>query len=163
SRQDVPHLHNPGARSPVRHVALRAPRPAHGRWPRRRGVGGDAGGHGRDERAGGVCMSPKVRPIPEGYATVTPYLITSSAARAIQFYPKAFGATEVMRFVDPKGRVGHAEIRIGDSRVMLADEFPDHGARSPRAFGGSPVSIHLYVEDVDAMAARATAAGAKVI
>ena len=108
-------------------------------------------------------MSPKVRPIPEGYATVTPYLITSSAAGAIEVYAKAFGATELMRFVDPKGRIGHAEIRIGDSRVMLADEFPDHGARSPRAFGGSPVSIHLYVEDVNAMAARATAAGAKVI
>ncbi len=108
-------------------------------------------------------MSPKVRPIPEGYATVTPYLITSGAARAIDFYVKAFGATELMRFVDPKGHIGHAEIRIGDSRVMLADEFPDHGARSPRAVGGTPVFIHLYVEDVDGFTARATAAGAKVI
>jgi len=108
-------------------------------------------------------MSPKVRPIPEGYATVTPYLITAGAARAIEFYVKAFGAIELMRFVDPKGRVGHAEIRIGDSRVMLADEFPDHGARSPRAVGGTPVFIHLYVEDVDGFTARAAAAGAKVI
>jgi PhnB protein len=108
-------------------------------------------------------MSPKARPIPEGHATVTPYLIASSAARAIEFYTKAFGATELMRFVDGKGRIGHAEVRIGDSRVMLADEFPDHGARSPHAVGGTPVFIHLYVEDVDAVAARATAAGAKVI
>jgi PhnB protein len=108
-------------------------------------------------------MSPKPRPVPEGYATVTPYLITESAARAIEFYVKAFGAMELMRFVDAGGKIGHAEVRIGDSRVMLADEFPDHGARSPKSLGGTPVFIHLYVEDVDALAARAAAAGAKVV
>jgi PhnB protein len=106
-------------------------------------------------------MSP--RPVPEGYATVTPYLITGSAARAIEFYVKAFGATELMRFVDASGKVGHAEVKIGDSRVMLADEFPDHGARSPKTLGGTPVFIHLYVEDVDAVAARAAAAGARIV
>lgn len=108
-------------------------------------------------------MSPKPRPVPEGYATVTPYLIVADAARAIEFYVRAFGATELMRHVDSSGKVGHAEVRIGDSRVMLADEFPDHGARSPKSVGGTPVFIHLYVEDVDALAARAAAAGAKVI
>ena len=108
-------------------------------------------------------MSAKIRAIPEGYTSVTPYLITHSAARAIEFYAKAFGATELMRFVDGKGKVGHAEIRIGDTRLMLADEFPDHGARSPRSVGGTPVFMHLYVDDVDAVAARAAAAGAQVI
>ena len=103
----------------------------------------------------------KVKPIPEGYHTVTPYLCCKDAAAAIDFYKKAFGATEVMR-IDNEGNVGHAEIQIGDSRVMLADEFPEIGFLSPATVGGSPVMIHLYVEDVDTTANRAVAAGAKV-
>ena len=108
-------------------------------------------------------MTSSVKPIPEGYHSVTPYLIVDGAAGAIEFYKKAFGATELMRMAAPGGKVGHAEIRIGDSRIMLADEFPDMGARSPKAFGGSPVNLHLYVEDVDAVARQAVAAGAKEV
>jgi len=104
-----------------------------------------------------------VKPIPDGYRTVTPYLIVEDAARAIEFYKVAFGATEFMRMAGPGGKVGHAEIRIGDSPVMLADEFPEMGARSPKSLGGSPVSIVLYVPDVDALAGRAIGAGAKVV
>ncbi|MEO8349634.1 MAG: VOC family protein [Acidobacteriota bacterium] len=103
----------------------------------------------------------KVNPIPEGYHTVTPYLCCKDAAAAIDFYKKAFGATEVMR-MENKGKIGHAEIQIGDSRVMLADEFPEMGFLSPRTVGGSPIMIHLYVEDVDSTANRAVSAGAKV-
>jgi PhnB protein len=102
-----------------------------------------------------------VRYIPDGYHTVTPYLIIKDAARALEFYRQAFGATEVMRFSDPSGKVGHAEIKIGDSHIMLADEFADMGYKSPTAYGGSPVSIVLYVEDVDAVFNRAVAAGAE--
>ena len=108
-------------------------------------------------------MTSSVRPIPEGYHSLTPYLIVNDAAGAIAFYKEAFGAAEVMRMAAPGGRVGHAELKIGDSRIMLADEFPDMGARSPKAIGGSPVSLHLYVEDVDAVAKRAVAAGAKEV
>ena len=104
----------------------------------------------------------KAKPIPEGYHTATPYLIIQGAAKAIEFYKSAFGATEVLRFAQPDGRIGHAEIKIGDSHIMLADEFPEMGARSPKSLGGSPVSILLYVEDVDALAKQAVAAGAKV-
>jgi PhnB protein len=104
-----------------------------------------------------------VKPIPDGYHTVTPYLIIKDAARAIDFYKKAFGATELMRMADPSGMVMHAEIQIGDSPIMLADEFPDMGFRGPQAYGGTPVSILLYVKDVDALAAQAVAAGAKVM
>jgi PhnB protein len=107
-------------------------------------------------------MSTTVKPIPEGYHTVTPYLIVRNAARAIEFYKKAFGATELMRMAEPSGRIGHAEIRIGDSPIMLADEVPEMGFRSPESFGGSPVSILLYVEEVDAVFNQAVAAGAKV-
>jgi PhnB protein len=103
------------------------------------------------------------KPIPEGYHTVTPYLIVRGAARAIDFYQQAFGATELMRFADPGGRVGHAEIKVGDSVIMLADEFPEMGIRSPQSIGGSPVILALYVEDVDASFARAVAAGATVL
>src|SRR5437762_6533273 len=86
-----------------------------------------------------------VKPIPDGYHTATPYLIVKGAARALDFYKKAFGATEVMRFGGPDGKVGHAEIRIGDSPIMLADEFPEMGARAPQSPGGSGASILLYV------------------
>jgi PhnB protein len=106
-------------------------------------------------------MIGSVRPVPEGYHSVTPYLVVDGAAGAIEFYKKAFGATEVLRMAAPGGRVGHAEIRIGDSLIMLADEHPDMGARGPKAFGGSPVTLHLYVADVDAVARQAVAAGAK--
>lgn len=102
-----------------------------------------------------------VKPIPEGYHSVTPYLILNDAAAAIDFYKRAFGATEVMRMPGPDGKIGHAEIQIGDSHIMLADEYPDMGARSPKSLGGSPVSIMVYVEDVDSIAKQALAAGAK--
>jgi PhnB protein len=99
---------------------------------------------------------------PDGYHTATPYLIVSGAAAAIEFYKKALGATEVLRFAQPDGKVGHAEIKIGDSILMLADEFPEMGARSPQSLGGTPVSIMVYVEDVDAVVKTAIAAGAKL-
>jgi len=104
-----------------------------------------------------------VQPIPEGYHSVTPYLICKGAAKAIEFYKKAFGATEVMRFPMPDGQLGHAEIRVGDSPIMLGDEFSEMGYRSPLAYGGSPVSILIYVEDVDELFKRAVAAGGKEI
>ena len=108
-------------------------------------------------------MPAAVKAIPEGYHTVTPYLIFTGASEAIAFYKKALGAEEVMRLGGPGGRIGHAEIKIGDSRVMLADEHPEIGALSPKTVGGSPVSIHLYVEDVDRAVQRAVAAGAKLV
>ena len=103
-----------------------------------------------------------VKPIPEGYHSVTPYLILDDAARALEFYKKALGAVELMRMPAPGGKIGHAEIRIGDSPVMLADESPEMGARSARTIGGSPISLMVYVEDVDARVAQAVAAGAKL-
>jgi PhnB protein len=107
-------------------------------------------------------MSDKVKPIPEGYNSVTPYLIVDGAARAIEFYKQAFGATETFRMDGPEGKVGHAEIKIGDSHIMLADEHPEMGARGPKTVGGSPISLLLYVEDVDAVVGRAVEAGAKL-
>jgi PhnB protein len=104
-------------------------------------------------------MSP-VKPIPEGYHTATPYLICTGAAQAIDFYVKAFGAVEIMRMPVPGGKIGHAEIKIGDSPIMLADEHPEMGAKSPTTLGGAGASILLYVEDVDAVFQRALAAGA---
>ena len=101
-------------------------------------------------------------PVPAGYHAVTPYLIVRNASAAIEFYKKAFGADEVHRLAMPDGRVGHAEIRVGDSVVMLADEFAERGILSPAALGGTPVSLLLYVADADAVGARAVAAGAKV-
>jgi PhnB protein len=103
-----------------------------------------------------------VKPIPDGYHTVTPYLIVNGAAAAIDFYKKVFGAKELMRMPGPGGKVGHAELQIGDSRIMLADEHPDMGAKAPGSFGGSPVGLMLYVEDVDVRFKRAIDAGAKV-
>ena len=102
------------------------------------------------------------KPIPDGYHSVTPYLIIKGAAEAIEYYKRAFGATELFRFPAPEGKVGHAEIRIGDSPIMLADEFPEMGYKSPQSLGGSPVSIMIYVEDVDTMFNQAVAAGGKV-
>jgi PhnB protein len=107
-------------------------------------------------------MPTTVKPIPDGYHSVTPYLIVKGGVRAIEFYKTAFGATELARMMQPDGRVGHAEIKIGDSPVMLADEFPEMGQRSPQTIGGTPVSLMIYVPDVDAVVARAVAAGAEL-
>ena len=104
-----------------------------------------------------------VKSIPDGYHSITPYLILSGAGEAIAFYKRALGADEVMRLDDPTGKVHHAEISLGDSRIMLADEHPEIQALSPKTIGGSPISIHLYVDDVDSMVERAVAAGAKLI
>ncbi len=107
-------------------------------------------------------MARATKPVPEGYHTATPYLIIRGAASAIEFYKKAFGATELFRMAQPDGRIGHAEIKIGDSPIMLADEFPEMGYRSPQSLGGSPVSILLYVDNVDALFSQAVAAGSSV-
>ena len=105
----------------------------------------------------------RVNHVPTGYNTVTPYLIIKGAASAIEFYKTVFGATEVMRMPQPDGRVGHAEIKIGDSHIMLADEFPEMNIRAPESFGGSPVSLMVYVEDVDKVFKKAVDSGSKVI
>ena len=107
-------------------------------------------------------MATKVKPVPDGYNRITPYLCVRDASRAIDFYKRAFRATELVRMADPSGKVGHAELSIAGERIMLADEFPEMGSRSPEALGGSPVTIHLYVDDVDAVARQAVAAGARV-
>src|SRR5215213_10314119 len=104
-----------------------------------------------------------VKPIPDGYHTATPYLIIDGAAAAIEFYKQAFGATELVRMAGPDGKIGHAEIRIGDSPIMLADEVPQMGFRSPRALGGAGMSLMLYVPDTDAATEQAIAAGAEVV
>ena len=105
----------------------------------------------------------KVKPIPEGYEAAIPYLCVKNGSDAIDFYRRAFGATEKYRIDDPSGKIGHAEIRIGDAVIMLADEYPQMGALSPQSIGGSPVAIHLFVEDVDGVAERAVAAGEKIL
>jgi PhnB protein len=104
----------------------------------------------------------QVKPIPDGMHSVTPHLICAGAADAIDFYKKAFNAIELTRLPGPGGKLMHGSIRIGDSTVMLSDEFPEMGGLGPKSLKGSPVTIHLYVEDVDTFAARAVAAGAKV-
>jgi PhnB protein len=104
-----------------------------------------------------------VKPIPEGYHSVTPYLSTREAARALEFYKKAFGAKEIMRMPGPEGKIGHAEIRIGDSRIMVADEHPQMDFLGPQSRGGTTVHLHIYVKDADATAAQAVAAGAKLV
>ena len=106
-------------------------------------------------------MAKPAKPIPDGYHTITPHLIVKGAAEAIEFYKKAFGAEEVMRMPGPGGMVMHAELRIGDSHFMLNDEFPSFGKMGPKSIGGTPVTIHLYVTDVDALYGRAVKAGAK--
>lgn len=102
------------------------------------------------------------KPIPEGMHTITPHLVCSGAADAIEFYKRAFGAVELARLPGQDGKLMHAMLRIGDSPLMLVDEFPDWGVLGPKTLKGSPVTVHLYVEDVDAAMARAVAAGAKV-
>jgi PhnB protein len=103
-----------------------------------------------------------VKPIPDGYHSVTPYLIVRGGADAIEFYQKAFGAVELFRFPAPGGKIGHAEIKIGDSPIMLADEYPDMGYNGPQTLSGSPVSIMIYVDDVDATFNRAIESGGTV-
>ena len=103
------------------------------------------------------------KPVPDGRGGAIPYLHVRDAARAIEFYKRAFGAVELERYVDGSGKVGHAELKIGEALFMLSDEFPSRGVHSPQALGGSPVTIHLYVEDVDRLAEQALAAGAKVL
>jgi PhnB protein len=105
---------------------------------------------------------PKAKPIPDGMRTITPHLVCAGAADAIEFYKKAFNAVELMRMPTPNGKVMHACIRIGDSQIFLVDEMPEWGALGPKSLKGSPVTIHIQVEDVDAFAARAVNAGAKV-
>jgi PhnB protein len=105
----------------------------------------------------------KAKAIPDGYQGAMPYLCVKDAARALEFYKKAFGATELMRMGDPGGKIGHAEIKIGEAIVMLADEFPDYGVLSPQSIGGTPVNIMIYVEDVDGFVNKAVVAGAKVL
>ncbi|MGC4096414.1 MAG: VOC family protein [Nitrospira sp.] len=106
-------------------------------------------------------MDKPVKAIPDGMHTVTPHLVCNGAADAIEFYKKAFGAVELGKVPGPEGKLLHAVIRIGDSAVMLVDEFPDHNALGPKSLKGSPVTIHLYVQDVDAVFNQAIAAGAK--
>ena len=103
---------------------------------------------------------PDVKPIPDGYPRLTPYLHVSGANDAIEFYKSVFGAEERMRMPAPEGKVGHAELKIGDALVMLADEFPDMEVRGPKSIGGTPVTLHIYVDDVDATFEAALAAGA---
>lgn len=103
----------------------------------------------------------KTHYVPEGYRTLTPYLIVDDANKALEFYKDALGATELFRFED-KGKVGHAEMQIGDSRFMLADEYPDMGTYSPKHYKGSPISLMIYVENVDFTAEQATKAGMKI-
>ena len=105
-------------------------------------------------------MAGNVKPIPDGCHTVTPHLIVRGADKAMDFYKKAFGAEELCRCPGPGGKLMHAEIKIGNSHVFLAEEFPDMGCKSPQAYNGSPVTIHLYVEDVDSSYKKAVAAGA---
>jgi len=105
---------------------------------------------------------PKVQPIPEGMTAVTPHLVVDGAAAAIEFYKKAFGAVEEARIPGPNGRLIHAAVRFGGATIMLVDEMPEWGVMGPKALKGSPVTIHLYTEDADALFNRAVAAGATV-
>ena len=107
-------------------------------------------------------MAKAKQPIPDGFHTVTPHLIMKDAAGALEFYKKAFGAEETSRMPGPDGKVMHAELKIGDSMLMIADEFPDMGSSGPKSIGGSPVTLHIYVDDVDALFDRAVKAGGKV-
>ena len=104
-----------------------------------------------------------VKPIPDGYPQVTPYLCVDGAAAAIEFYSTVFGAKERMRMPAPDGRIGHAELQFGDSVVMLSDEYPDMGVKGPKSLGGTPVTLSVYVEDVDAVFGQAVQAGASAL
>lgn len=104
-----------------------------------------------------------VKPVPTDRPALTPYLVVKGAAKAIEFYTKAFGAKEQFRLTEPQGKVGHAELAVGGALFMLADEYPDFGALSPASVGGTPVTMHLYVDDVDRTVERAVAAGATVL
>ena len=108
-------------------------------------------------------MAGNVKPIPEGYHSITPYLVIDGAAAAIDFYKKVFGATEKYRMTMPNGRLGHAEITIGDSVIMLADEHPEQGHRGPKSYGGTPVGLMVYVENVDSVAPKFVANGGKIL
>ena len=108
-------------------------------------------------------MQTQVNPIPQGYHSITPYLVVKDAARAIEFYKMAFGAKELFRMEMPNKMIGHCELQIGDSRIMLADEFPDMGATAPTSEGGRAFSLLIYVNNVDEMFKRAVDAGAKVL
>jgi PhnB protein len=110
-----------------------------------------------------IMSDTPVHYIPKGYSSVTPYLIVKGATQAIDFYKKIFGATEVMRMTGPDGRIGHAELSIGGSHIMLADEQPEMGHQGPLTLGNSPVSVLLYVEDVDSIVDRAVADGATIL
>ena len=105
-------------------------------------------------------MATQVKPIPQGYHSATPYLTLNDASRALDFYKRAFGAQEVMRMAGPNGKIGHAEIKIGDSMIMLADEMPGNFGQSPQSLGGTTSGIFLYVENVDAVFQQAVSAGA---
>jgi len=107
-------------------------------------------------------MSNRVKPIPEGYRSVTPYLVVDDAAGAVNFYQQAFGAQETVRMNGPDGKIAHAELRLGDSMIMLSSEMTGGAARSPRSLGGTTASIFLYVEDVDAVFKQAVSAGATI-
>ena len=104
-----------------------------------------------------------VKTVPDGYHTVTPYMTIRDAAKALEFYKKAFGAEVAVRMDGPGGRISHAEMRIGNSMIMLSDEAPEMGAKSPQQLGGSPVKLLLYVDDVDAITKRAVEAGATIV
>jgi len=106
-------------------------------------------------------MTTKIKPIPEGYHTLSAYLTVRGASDALEFYKKAFGAVELMRLNMPDGKIAHAEFKIGDSILMISDENPECGSTSPEALGGSPVTLHLYVADADATFSDAIQAGAK--
>jgi PhnB protein len=108
-------------------------------------------------------MEAQVQPIPEGYHSITPYLIVNGVDGALEFYKKAFGAKELFRMETPQGKIGHCEFQIGDSKIMMADEFPEMGSKAPSSEKGSSFSLLIYVKDVDAVFKQAVSAGAKVL
>jgi PhnB protein len=115
------------------------------------------------KKVAAIRRKKKVLAVPKGYHSITPYLIINDATAAIAFYKKVFGAKEVVRMEHSNGKVGHAELKIGDAKIMLADECSDMDTRSPQAYGGSAVIVHLYIKDVDTIVKRAISAGAKLV